>query len=988
MPIRDPEFLLAHAGFVRALAQRLVFDEHLARDVEQETWLAALEHAPSDPRSPKAWLARLVRNFALKAWRGRGRRQDRERIVGRDARDVPEPGEILERESARRDVVLAVLALDEPWRSALILRFLDEQPPREVARRLGVPVETARTRIKRGLELLRMRLERQEDGTRGAWALALVRSMRLEPASYGAAATAVTKSLIQGVLLVSAAQKVVLGIAATILVAASLWLVDHREPVEAPAVGSPDAVAPQTAPADPAVEAPMSDETLAAERVEVSNDRALEQPEPKLDPRHGSLLLHVVWGDDGTPAAHVGMCLYQQHANDYYKDSLLAETDDSGAVLVDPILAGRIQAYFDRGGGGEVTVEPGERAEATLRMPVGFDIEGRVLDADGRGVAGADIYLYGSLGDTYEGYVVAHSAEDGSYFVRSAESGGITYLSARAPMRAPTTQKIVMSVTGVDVKIDLVFEEEGGSIEGRALAPDGTPCVNAAVVLEPGNAHQPIVYGDGSEGITAAAERVFTDTKGHFRFAGVAEGMQPIQARASGFAPWKGEVRVVARRTTAIDIPLMLGSRLEGVVRDEGGAPVAGVRVTAGGTYGFASAFRTTRADGSFSMDGLPLGDYEAAVDADERGAVKATFFGESGVQLRWDAVLSKGLVLRGEIEAPGRELARWRLEVEAYDPVAPFQQRATTDAEGHFEVIGCPDAALRVTLYAPAGGLWPAAVVENVRAGHGELSIRADPALEPSVHIQGRVLDPEGEPLGGVQVLPWLAGFNRSPILTTEAATGRFQLGPYPPGEWVVRLKTAGFAEFVSERHTLGPNETWDIGDLMMSHGGRIVATVRREEGVDVRSGFLMLTSEAGTSESLQLEGDVARSGALSPGRYQLLSGGQHVALALREVEVRPDEETRIEVVLTRGVGVRVRFVDANESALDHALTYELFDVQERLQTAEIRPEYGPIEWTGFLAPGSYRFSARDVEQREGSLSFEVSAAATTLVEGVVRLR
>jgi hypothetical protein len=48
---RDPEFYLSHSGYVRALARHILFDEHLAADVEQQVWLAALEHAPRDTGS-------------------------------------------------------------------------------------------------------------------------------------------------------------------------------------------------------------------------------------------------------------------------------------------------------------------------------------------------------------------------------------------------------------------------------------------------------------------------------------------------------------------------------------------------------------------------------------------------------------------------------------------------------------------------------------------------------------------------------------------------------------------------------------------------------------------------------------------------------------------------------------------------------------------------------------------------------------------------
>ncbi|MCI0346416.1 MAG: RNA polymerase sigma factor, partial [Chloroflexi bacterium] len=59
---------------------------------------------------------------------------------------MPAVVEILEREEARRRVVEALLALDEPLRTTLILRFLEELPPRAVAARMDIPVETVRSR--------------------------------------------------------------------------------------------------------------------------------------------------------------------------------------------------------------------------------------------------------------------------------------------------------------------------------------------------------------------------------------------------------------------------------------------------------------------------------------------------------------------------------------------------------------------------------------------------------------------------------------------------------------------------------------------------------------------------------------------------------------------------------------------------------------------------------------------------------------------------
>ena len=77
------EDLLAHRQWVRALARRLAADESRADDLEQETWLAAMEHPPRDARSPRGWLGAVMRNLRRNERRGEYRRDRRERDVAR-----------------------------------------------------------------------------------------------------------------------------------------------------------------------------------------------------------------------------------------------------------------------------------------------------------------------------------------------------------------------------------------------------------------------------------------------------------------------------------------------------------------------------------------------------------------------------------------------------------------------------------------------------------------------------------------------------------------------------------------------------------------------------------------------------------------------------------------------------------------------------------------------------------------------------------------
>ncbi|HKD99892.1 MAG TPA: sigma-70 family RNA polymerase sigma factor, partial [Planctomycetota bacterium] len=148
-----PEGLIAHAGFVRQLARALVRDESIADDVAQETWRAALESPPRRGGPLRPWLATLARNFARRHWRGESRRSARERAAAREEA-TPSADARLQHAESLRVVVDAVLALPEPYRSALLLRYYEDLPPRAIAEREGIPVETVHTRLRRALARL------------------------------------------------------------------------------------------------------------------------------------------------------------------------------------------------------------------------------------------------------------------------------------------------------------------------------------------------------------------------------------------------------------------------------------------------------------------------------------------------------------------------------------------------------------------------------------------------------------------------------------------------------------------------------------------------------------------------------------------------------------------------------------------------------------------------------------------------------------------
>lgn len=159
------EELLHHADWLTSLTRILVDDATTADDVVQETWLALLRRRASKITDPRRYLQRVARH---EAWRQRARVARRRERSSPSLDDRPiEARAVLERVELQARVASAVTTLEEPYRSCVLLRFFEGLPPRRIAVDLQAPVETVKARIKRGLALLRGRL--QEEFGDGNW---------------------------------------------------------------------------------------------------------------------------------------------------------------------------------------------------------------------------------------------------------------------------------------------------------------------------------------------------------------------------------------------------------------------------------------------------------------------------------------------------------------------------------------------------------------------------------------------------------------------------------------------------------------------------------------------------------------------------------------------------------------------------------------------------------------------------------------------------
>ena len=128
----------------------------LAEDWAQETWVRVLERAAQyDGRSRfEAWLFSIARNLAIDDLR-------RRKSVGLDAVsdeavDHGSPFAAAARNEDAARLAAGLGALEPIYREALLLRFHEELSLEEIGRVVGAPVQTVASRIRRGLERLRL----------------------------------------------------------------------------------------------------------------------------------------------------------------------------------------------------------------------------------------------------------------------------------------------------------------------------------------------------------------------------------------------------------------------------------------------------------------------------------------------------------------------------------------------------------------------------------------------------------------------------------------------------------------------------------------------------------------------------------------------------------------------------------------------------------------------------------------------------------------
>jgi RNA polymerase sigma-70 factor (ECF subfamily) len=136
----------------------VVQDAAAAEDIAQEAFLAAIRNLDRfDRRRPFGpWLHQIVVNRAIDWARARALRRELAEVPGSEDFDTGDLGTFSE------GVAAGLASLPPDQRAVIVLRYLLEYTPGEIAEMLEVPRGTVNSRLRRGLDRLETIVDREQ----------------------------------------------------------------------------------------------------------------------------------------------------------------------------------------------------------------------------------------------------------------------------------------------------------------------------------------------------------------------------------------------------------------------------------------------------------------------------------------------------------------------------------------------------------------------------------------------------------------------------------------------------------------------------------------------------------------------------------------------------------------------------------------------------------------------------------------------------------
>lgn len=322
----------------------------------------------------------------------------------------------------------------------------------------------------------------------------------------------------------------------------------------------------------------------------------------------------------------------------------------------------------------------------------------------------------------------------------------------------------------------------------------------------------PLDTPGAGDGPGTAQSRV-TDEFGMFRIEGIAEGEYDLEANGGEtYRPARERVRAGVA-SAELRLQRVRTVTVVGMVSDTAGRPLGGVRIRALGEQSVV----TTETAGLYEVvlepakaGQPPVLEFTRDGFRDERRRVEAATSDERDT-IRLDVRLEPSemkVIVFGRVEGPrGEAVPDARVWLSSADP--GVYRRSNSDANGDFLIEGVEIGDAYRLGVEPGEGYRPA-VSDLFPVGPDDT--RHDIRLEEGgeAWLSGRLVDPEGAPLG--DFLVWLESDDArdGPLALRSDATGRFEPAPVPAGE--LQLRTRSQPHLGASGIAVLPGESRDV--------------------------------------------------------------------------------------------------------------------------------------------------------------------------------
>lgn len=798
--------LLAHRAWLRRLARALVGDPQAADDLTQEVWLAAIRRPPRTRRSLRGWLATVLRRKALDHRRASERRARRE-AGGPPPRRAASAQALIAQTETHRRVTEAVLALEEPYRSALVLRYVGDHSVAEVARLLDAPVETVRTRLKRGIAKLRQGLDAEHAGRR-AWTSLLAPLARPER-MLGTSAATVTGGVIVSSKLATVA-------AALLVVALATWASFELASDDLADGTSSDVAEGPVGPGVgdlPAAEPKLEGRGETAREV-ASPVPATEVPRRAADPRGyrgpsaapGRIAGRVL-GPDGNPVQGVTIVVDRLGAGD---EQAAAEgfpkywgAGPSGWFRLDGLpMEGAYSLRVYAPGFAERNLETrAGHAPLAIWLAEGLALAGRLVTDDPRVVlAGIPLLARHESSPVVGRAFQAETDAQGRFVFDGLSPGGhlITFGARNRAKEDPAALFVPIRFGPAaagrdDLEIPVVL---GDVIAGRLVREDGSP-VKVTVRVEA------LGLTDEDQKDYARQHNAASTAQATFELRGLSPGRYALSfepAAPEGEAVLRGPrttyVHAVASGTTDLEVTLLEGLAVHGRLVDAAGEPVRGegyVQVRPAGSVPGGQDAVVLRVDATGRFHTAPLDPglvYVVAVSS-FTGHMPKTVEGvipsEEGIVVR---LAPAGRITGRVVDTNGAPAAGTGVRAYAVKQPVDAEGRnafAYVDHNGRFELEGLGEFEFRVHAGGASSGFVPAEEARVLKPGATDVVLR----VKMGVPLAGRLVDDQDRPIQS----PYVAVTNGAVVWFTQVSDeeGHFRLPGVPAGKLTLSAQIDG---------------------------------------------------------------------------------------------------------------------------------------------------------------------------------------------------